>query len=405
MPLTDVQVRNLKATEKPRKIFDIDGLYLRVSPTKKPGRGKQWRFKYYFENKEKHLALGSYPEVSLSEARTRRGQARQLVANGVDPGEFKKQQKAQSEERALNTVEVVSRDWLKRREDVLAEATLNMIMRRLENDVFPVIGNLPISALSAREILEKVLRPIEARGTLETAHRVRGVLSQLMRYAVACGLCERDTTVDLRGAIKPVERKHHAALDAGGVPDPKKVGALLRAIDGFDGSSIVKAALQLHPLVATRPGELRHAEWSEINFDTMSWEIPAGKMKMKSPHIVPLSPQAVAIIRALYSQSGCGKFIFPSIRSVSRPISDNTLNAALRRLGYSNDEFVSHGWRAIFRTLADEILELRVDIIETQLAHQVKDSLGRAYNRTSFLKERRALMDNWADYLDKIKKS
>ena len=277
-------------------------------------------------------------------------------------------------------------------------------MRRLRRDVFPVIGDTPLSDLSSRLILEKVLRPIEGRTAIDLSHRIRSVLSQILRYGVACGLCDRDLTADLRGALKPIPRKHHASLDAGGTTDPVKVGALLRAIDGFDGSVVVKCALRLHPLVATRPGELRHAEWSEIDFDTATWSIPAGRMKMKNPHIVPLSPQALAVLRELHKVSGQGTYLFPSVPSTAKPISDNTMNAGLRRLGYSKEEIVSHGWRAIFRTLADEILQERIDIIEAQLAHQVKDALGRAYNRTSFLKERRDLMNRWGSYLDGLKK-
>lgn len=271
-------------------------------------------------------------------------------------------------------------------------------MSRLERDVFPVVGDTPLSDLTPRSILEGVLRPIEDRGSIELAHRVRGVISQVLRYGVACGLCERDSTVDLRGALKPVQRKHLPAIT-----DPVKVGALLRAIDGFDGSLIVKCALRLHPLVVTRPGELRHAEWSEIDFKKATWAIPVGKMKMKNPHIVPLSDQAIEILRELHPITGSGKYLFPSVRSTARPISDNTLNAALRRLGYGSDEMVSHGWRAVFRTLADEVLQERLDIIEAQLAHQVADTLGRAYNRTSFLKERRELMEKWTRYLDGLK--
>lgn len=403
MPLTDTKVRNAKASAKPRKLFDVDGLFLLVSPTKKPGRGKTWRFKYYFDGKEKLLSLGSYPEVGLADARARRDRARRLIANGTDPAREKQRQKQEHAERAANTVETVARDWLIKQGGGLAETTRNMLERRLDNDVFPMVGNTPIADLKARDILERVLRPIEERGTLETAHRVRGVLSQVMRYGVACGLCERDATVDLRGALKPIQRKHHAALDADGIPDPVKVGGLLRAIEGFDGNPTVKAALLLHPLVATRPGELRHAEWSEIDLDEALWAIPPGRMKMKSPHLVPLSSQALAILRELQPRTGSGRFVFPSTRSTARPISDNTLNAALRRLGYGNDEFVSHGWRAVFRTLADEVLKIRVDIIEAQLAHQVKDPLGRAYNRTRFIKERRQLMQQWAKYLAELK--
>jgi integrase len=399
LPLSDIQVKNAKPDSKNYKLADGKGLYLLVTAT----GGKLWRFNYRFTDKNKTLALGSYPEVTLAEARKRRNDARQLVANDVDPSESKKQLRAESAESAANTVELVAGQWLKQQDGVLSPVTVNMIERRLKNDVYPAIGKAPFSELKAKDILTKVLRPIEIRGTLETAHRVRGVISQIMRYGVASGLCERDVTTDLRGAIKAVQRKHHAALDKDGIPDALKVGALLRAIDGFDGSAVVKYALRLHPLVATRPGELRHAEWSEINMETATWSIPAGRMKMKAAHVVPLSPQAVDILRALYTLTGAGQYLFPSTRSTARPISDNTLNAALRRLGYSNEEFVSHGWRAVFRTLADEVLLARVDIIEAQLAHQVKDALGRAYNRTSFLKERRQLMVNWGKYLDQLK--
>ncbi len=372
---------------------------------KSPTGGKPGGSSTTCDGKEKLLSLGSYPEISLADARSRRDQARKLLAHGIDPAKEKQRQKEERVEQIANTVELVAKEWLRRQKGVLAHKTIDMIQRRLANDVYPVIGSTPIADLVAREILEKVLRPIEDRGTLETAYRVRGTLSQIMRYGIACGLCERDATVDLRGALKPIRRKHRPALDTDGIPDSTKVGALLRAIDGFDGSPTVKAALRLHPLVATRPGELRHAEWTEIDFDQALWSIPAGRMKMKNPHIVPLSGQALTILRDLHQITGKGTYLFPSSRSAARPISDNTLNAALRRLGYDGTEFVSHGWRAIFRTLADEVLQERIDIIEAQLAHQVSDALGRAYNRTSFLKERRDLMNRWGKYLDSLKKA
>lgn len=398
MALTDTKVKNAKPAEKQFKLFDGDGLFLLVVPTGKSKGGKRWRFKYRFNGKEKLLALGTYPEISLADARTRRDDARKLIAKGIDPGEVKKAAKSEQAERLVNTFRKLALDWYERQADILAEKTRKMIMSRLERDVFPVVGDTPLSDLTPRSILEGVLRPIEDRGSIELAHRVRGVISQVLRYGVACGLCERDSTVDLRGALKPVQRKHLPAIT-----DPVKVGALLRAIDGFDGSLIVKCALRLHPLVVTRPGELRHAEWSEIDFKKATWAIPVGKMKMKNPHIVPLSDQAIEILRELHPITGSGKYLFPSVRSTARPISDNTLNAALRRLGYGSDEMVSHGWRAVFRTLADEVLQERLDIIEAQLAHQVADTLGRAYNRTSFLKERRELMEKWTRYLDGLK--
>jgi integrase len=404
MALTDVKARNAKATDKPVKLYDTDGLFLLVAPVQKKSAGKRWRFKYRFDGKEKLLALGTYPEISLAEARKMRDEARKLVAKGIDPAQAKKAKRAAQEAARANTFKKLAAEWYDQRADILADKTKKMLKARLNRDIYPIIGDMPISDLTPKLILDGVLRPIENRGAIELAHRVRGLISQILRYGVACGACERDFTADLRGALKPIQRKHHAALDAEtGTPDPAKVADLLRAIDTYDGSIIVKAALQLHPLVATRPGELRHAEWSEVDFDTATWAIPAGKMKMKNPHIVPLAPQALAILADLQPLTGSGKYLFPSVRSTARPISNNTLNAALRRLGYTKEEMVSHGWRAIFRTLADEILQERIDIIEAQLAHQVADTLGRAYNRTSFLKERRRLMDRWSNYLQKIK--
>jgi integrase len=399
LPLSDIQIKNAKPSSTDYKLTDGKGLYLLVTTT----GGKLWRFNYRHLEKNKTLALGSYPDVSLAEARTRRDQARQLIANGVDPGDMKKQLKQEKAAAAANTFEKLARDWYGQQTDRLAERTREALLSRLERCVFPMIGDVPLGKLTAKVILENVLRPVEQRGAVELSHTIRGVISQVLRYGVAIGACERDVTVDLRGALKPVQRKHHAALDAGGTTDPAKVGALLRAIEGFDGSPVVKCALRLHPLVATRPGELRHAEWQEIDFDNATWSIPAGKMKMKNPHLVPLSPQALAILRELHKLTGQGRYLFPSIRSTAKPISDNTLNAALRRLGYNSDEIVSHGWRAVFRTLADEVLQERLDIIEAQLAHQVKDTLGRAYNRTTFLKERRELMNRWGGYLEGLK--
>lgn len=399
LPLTETQVKSAKPKGADYKFSDGGGLYLLVTTA----AGKLWRLKYRFAGKEKLLAVGTYPDVSLAEARKRRDQARQLLANNVDPGEMKKQLKAEQAERHANTFEKLGREWHLRQVGKLSERTRDMLLIRLERDVFPVIGSTPLADIKAKLILDKVLRPIEGRGTIELAHRTRGVISQVLRYGVACGLCDSDVTTDLRGALKPVPRKHHAALDEGGTTDPAKVGALLRAIDTFDGSFVVMCALRLHPLVATRPGELRHAEWAEIDFETATWSIPAGKMKMKLPHIVPLSTQALAILQELHPLTGTGKYVFPSTRSTARPISDNTMNAALRRLGFTKEEIVSHGWRAVFRTLADEVLQERTDIIEIQLAHQVADPMGRAYNRTAFIKQRREIMERWGKYLEGLK--
>jgi integrase len=398
-PLTDIQVNKAKPRDKSYKLTDGGGLYLLVSPT----GGKLWRMDYRYSDKRKTLAFGPYPDVSLANARKSRDDARKLLADDVDPGAEKKILREKENEKRANTFEKLALEWQERQIDHLAARTRDQVMRRLNRDVLPFIGDIPLSDLSSRSILEHVLRPMEDRGAIDLAHRIRGTISQILRYGVASGLCDRDFTADLRGALKPIPRKHHAALDQDGTTDSTKVGELLRAIDGFDGSTIVKCALQLHPLVATRPGELRHAEWTEIDLDTATWSIPAGRMKMKKPHVVPLSPQALKILGELSIVTGKGKYLFPSIRSTAKPISDNTMNAGLRRLGYTKEEIVSHGWRAIFRTLADEVLQERVDIIEAQLAHQVSDALGRAYNRTSFLKERRKLMDRWGQYLEQLK--
>lgn len=392
LPLTDAQIRQAKAADKPLKLFDGGGLFLLVT-----GGGKGWRFKYRFADKEKLISFGNYPGISLADARKDRERARGLLAKGIDPSLARKAERQEEAARQSNTFLSLATEWHGKQAH-LARKTLDMTWRRLELDVFPALGGTPVSDLTPRMILLGVLRPMEKRGVVELAHRTKSIISRVLRYGVACGYIERDFTADLRGALPAFERNHLAAVTA-----PPQVGALLRALDGFEGSAVVKAALCLHPLVVTRPGELRHMEWSEVDLDAGTWNIPAGKMKMKSPHCVPLSRQAVAILKPLRDLTGGGRYAFPSLRSAAKPISDNTLNAALRRIGYSTEEMTSHGWRAIFRTLADEVLQERVDLIEAQLAHQVRDALGRAYNRTSFLPERFQLMQRWADYLDELK--
>jgi len=399
-PLTDVSIRNAKLQAQDYKLADGFGLYVLVTKT----GGKLWRFNYRYHEKNKTLAIGSYPAISLTKARAARDEARQSLANGIDPGQAKQEKKQQDDDNRQNSFQNLAEDWLKHRQGSLAPRTLDMITRRLNRDVYPVIGTTPLAALTPKILLDKVLYPIEVRGAADLVHRIRSVISQIFRYGVAKGLCERDITADLRGALKPIKHQHHAAFDReDGTPDPKKVAGLLRAIDEFDGSIIVKCALKFHPYVATRPGELRHAEWQEIDFDKKVWSIPAGRMKMKKPHLVPLSEPALKVLQELHAVTGSGRYLFPSIRTTAKPISDNAMNAALRRMGFTKEDFVSHGWRAVFRTLADEALHERLDIIEAQLAHQVKDALGRAYNRTSFIKERRQLMDRWGQYLEQLK--
>lgn len=393
VPLTDVKVRNAKPGEKDSKFFDGGGLFLLVTRS----GGKLWQFKYRFGGKEKKLSFGTYPEVSLADAREKREAARKQVAGGIDPGEVRKAEKLTGSEKAANSFEAVAREWHARQRGVWTAGHADRTLQRLERDVFPCIGAQPISAIAAAELLA-VFRRIESRGAHETAHRARFVCGQVFRYAVATGRAERDPAADLKGALTPLKTRHHAAIT-----DPKEVAELLRAIDGYKGSFVVKCALQLAPLVFVRPGELRQAEWTEIDFEMAEWNIPAERMKMRQAHLVPLSNQAVTILRELQALTGNSRYLFPSGRSFARFMSDNAVNAALRRMGYGTDEMTGHGFRAMARTILDEVLQVRPDFIEHQLAHAVKDPNGRAYNRTAHLAERRKMMQTWADYLDGLK--
>lgn len=393
MALTDVKVRNAKTGEKQVKLSDGDGMYLLVTPN----GGKCWRLKYRFEGKEKVLALGTYPEVSLLDARQRRHDARKLLANGVDPGEIKKAKKAATVAETENCFEIVAREWHTKFSGTWSPSHTETTMKRLKLDVFPVIGSRPVAEIKAPEVL-MMLRRIESRGALETAHRVRTMCSQILRYSVATGRAERDCTADLKGALPAYKKSHLSAIT-----EPKEVASLLRAIDGYQGSFVVKSAMQLAPLVFVRPGELRQAEWAEIDLEAAEWNIPAERMKMKVAHLVPLSSQAVHILSELKQLTGRGRYVFPSGRSFLRPMSNNAVNAALRRMGFDKDEMTGHGFRAMARTILDEVLQVRPDYIEHQLAHAVKDPNGRAYNRTAHLAERKKMMQLWADYLDGLK--
>jgi len=391
MPLTDTAVRNAKPGEKPIKLFDERGLYLEISPT----GGKWWRLKYRFNGKEKRLSLGVYPDVSLKDARTRRDAARKLVADGTDPSENRKAQKSARADRAANSFEVVAREWFAKYAATWAANHGERIIRRLERDIFPWIGGRPVAEITAPELLA-VVRRIESRGALETAHRALGNCGQVFRYAVATGRAERDPSGDLRGALPPVKGEHFAAIT-----EPKRVAEILRAMDGYEGTLTVRCALRLAPLVFVRPGELRKAEWADIDLDAAEWRYTV--TKTNTPHIVPLSRQAVEILRELHPVTGRGRFVFPGARSNGRPMSDNAILAAMRRMGIGKDEMSGHGFRAVARTILDEVLGVRPDYIEHQLAHAVRDPNGRAYNRTAHLPERRKMMQQWADYLDNLK--
>lgn len=320
-----------------------------------------------------------------------------MIARGEDPGEARKAEKAAQVAEVENTFEAVAREWFKCFRAQWCDKHAENLWRRLEQDAFPWLGPRQMSEIKAPELLA-VLRGIEVR-SLETAFRVKTACGQIFRYAVATGRVDRDIVADLRGALPPVKNKNFAAPT-----DPKSVEPLLRAIDGFSGSFVVKCAMQLAPLRFVRPGELRHAEWAEIDLDAAEWNIPGAKMKMKEPHLVPLSKQALEILRSLHPLTGHGRFVFPSQRSPLRCISENTINAGLRRLGFEKTEITGHGFRAMARTILDEVLHVRPDFIEHQLAHTVKDPNGRAYNRTSHLAERRKMVQLWADYLDRLKR-
>jgi integrase len=392
IPLSEIKIRNAKPQKSEYKLFDGGGLFLLVTPS----GGKLWRFRYPFDKKEKKLSLGIYPEISLHDARERRDEARSQLAHGIDPGAVRKAQK-QANIQETETFEIIAREWHERFISNWTIEYASKIMSRLEGDVFPYIGAKPINEIKAPELLT-VLRRVEARGTFELAHRIRTICGQVFRYAVATGRAERDLAADLRGALAPVKTINRAAII-----EPKKVGELLRAIDGYQGGFVVQCALKFLPLVFVRPGELRNGEWKEVSFENAEWNIPASKMKMKEPHLVPLSRQALEILKKLHEYTGASRYMFPSGRTFDRPMSDNGILAALRRMGYAKEEMSGHGFRAMARTILDEVLQVRPDFIEHQLAHAVRDPNGRAYNRTSHLAERKKMMQTWADYLDGLK--
>lgn len=396
MALTDTGIKNLKHSGAPAgdKHTDGGGMYLLVTAT-----AKCWRMNYRFDGKQKTLSLGIYPAVSLAKARKRRDEARELLAEDppIDPGKEKRDNKQAKAIAAAQTFEAVARQWLKKSASERANSTQEKVTNWLEHDVFPYIGNKPISTVGPRDVLAAV-QVMETRGAIDSAHRVKQVCGQVFRYAVASGMAERDVTADLKGALSSVPKANYAAIT-----EPKQVGGLLRAIFDYNGLPAAVAALKLSPMLFVRPGELRGAEWAEIDLDAAEWRIPGSKMKMKLDHLVPLSVQAVAILRDLHPMTGHGKYVFPSIRTDARCMSENTINAALRGMGYPKEVMTGHGFRAMARTIMDEVLGERVDLIEHQLAHAVKDVNGRAYNRTAHLPARREMMQRWANYLDKLR--
>lgn len=389
MKLTDAEAKNAKPTDKPLKLSDGGGLFLLVQPNGKKG----WRLAYRFQGKQKLLSLGIYPAVSLKEAREEREKFKKLLAKGIDPSAQRKADK----DVPADTFEALAREWFAKFSSSWAKGHADKIIRRLERDIFPWIGNRATKEITPPELLA-VLRRIEARGAVETAHRAMQNCGQIFRYGVATGKAERDTAADLRGAIPPTKVTHHPS-----VKDPKAVAKLLRAIDSYEGSLVTRCALQIAPLVFVRPGELRHAEWSEIDLELAEWRIPAEKMKMKEPHIVPLSWQACAVLKELQPLTGGGgRYVFPSVRSLDRPMSENTVNAALRRMGYEKNEMTGHGFRSIASTILHE-QGWPSAVIERQLAHGERNKVKAAYNFAEHLPERRRMMQAWADYLEGLK--
>ncbi|MGH9624538.1 MAG: tyrosine-type recombinase/integrase [Bryobacteraceae bacterium] len=389
--LTDTKLRALKPRQSVYRIADAGGLCIEVRPT----GAKLWRYRYRYTGKARMLALGDYPSVSLLDARNKRNEARAVLKTGVDPSVNAKAKRVALSERAANTFAALAIEWLEQNAHTVTPGTQRRDRRVFERHLNPWIGDTAIADVSPPMLLA-ALRRIESSGAVETAHRARGLASRLFRYAIATGRAERNPATELIGALKSPTAKHFASIT-----DPKQAAVLLRAIDGYCGTPAVAAALRLAPLVFVRPGELRTARWADIDLDGGEWRFIA--TKTKTPHIVPLASQVVAILRELQPLTGRGEFVFPGIRSQRRPMSENTITAALRALGYDGDAMTGHGFRAMARTILDEVLHIRPDYIEHQLAHAVRDPNGRAYNRTAHLPERRKMMQQWADYLDMLK--
>jgi integrase len=390
MPLTDTAIKAAKPAAKPYKLFDERGLYLLVDPR----GGRLWRLKYRLDGREKLLAIGAYPDLSLAKARERRDEARRLLTQQIDPSARKKAERVAQE----NTFESIAREWLALQKRGLAEKTLLRKLGWLEDFLFPYLGRHPIARITVPDLLA-ALKRIEARGLRETAHRARSTTSNIFRYAVATGRAERDITTDLRGALAPVVTTNRAAIIV-----PVQIGQLMRAIYAYRGQRPTEAALKLAPLLFVRPSELRAAEWSEFDFNAEhpEWRIPASRMKMTEEHIVPLADQVIAILRDLEPITSGGRYVFPSLRGANRPLSENTVNFALRSMGYSGDQITGHGFRAMASTCLNE-QGFPPDVIELQLAHAERNEVRAAYNRAKRIPERRTMMQSWANYLEKLR--
>jgi integrase len=392
MALSNTAIINAKAADKSYKMYDTDGLFLQVTPQ----GGKWWRLKYRFDGKEKLLSLGTYPDISLSQARQKREDSKKLLAIDIDPSENRKQTKADNRLNTENSFELVAREWWQSHMTNKADSHKEKVIRRFELYLFPWIGKKPISSITAPQVLE-TLRRIEKQNKVETAHRTLQTAGQVFRYAVQTGRAVRDVTADLKGALPATTVKHMAAFT-----EPKDVAELLRALDAFNGTLTVQCAIKLAPLVFVRPSELRMAKWADIDLDAGTWQYLVSKTK--TDHIVPLSTQALAILHEIHPVSGHGQYVFQGGHSPLKPMSESAINAALKRMGYDTQKDITgHGFRAMARTILHERLNIDPAIIEHQLAHKVPDTLGSAYNRTKFIEQRKIMMQSWADYLDELK--
>ena len=390
--LTDTFLRGLKATGKIQKHADGGGLYIHVSPI----GGRLWRMAYGFNGKQKTLSFGAYPAVSLKDARQKRSEAKEHLAKGVDPSAHKKALKSAIRAEVTNSFEIVAREWFDKFKDSWVPHHGSKIFARLEKDIFPVIGGKAVSSVAAPELLG-ALRRIEARGAIDTAHRALQNCSQVFRYAISTGRAERDVAADLRGALVPVKSKNLASIT-----EPKAIGVLLRDIDEYTGNPIIRLALRMAAYVFVRPGELRRAEWVEVDLAGAEWRIPAAKMKMRQAHTVPLASQVISILQELQQYTGRSRYLFPSMRGSSAPISDMTLLAGLRRMGYAKEEMTVHGFRSMASTVLNE-QGYNSDWIERQLAHGPRNRIRAAYNHAEYLSERCRMMQEWADYLDRLR--
>lgn len=389
--LTATEIKQAKRKAKPYRLSDEKGLYLEVHPN----GSKYWRMKYRYGGKEKRLAFGVHPEITLKKARKKRSDARDLLADGIDPGEVRRQEKLRKQSLGEDSFGVIANEWFEKEKPHWSNSHTSRVKRIVEKDL-AALSTRPIAEITAPEILVAI-RKVEARGAFDTAHRAKQISGQVFRYAIATGRAERDPSRDLQDALAKHVKTHLAA-----VTDPKEFAKILRVLDGYKGTPIVRAAIRLAPLLFVRPGELRRMEWAELDLENRTWLIPGGKMKMGVDHIVPLATQSIAIIEEIRSLTSRSKYVFPSARSAHRPMSDNAVLAAFRRMGIPKEELSGHGFRATARTILAEVLEYPEHLIEHQLAHAVRDANGRAYNRTTFLEQRRKMMQRWADYLDSL---